>query len=167
MCHSTPIFSTDCGSRLWRWASRSWRHCCRRGRRHASCQWRSCGLNETGGKVLRQGPEGYGSRFAPTRDYTWEAGPAAVPELSSGRKAYRKVLKHRQLEMFQFRTVSRSTGRSSLGEKMGNLLGKDAQTIGSPLRCSRAHLMHLIYMPAGLWGEASPCRRARAYGVSL
>jgi hypothetical protein len=98
---------------------------------------------------------------------TWEAGPAASPELYSDREAYRKVLKQRQLEMFQFRTFSRSTGRGSLGKEMGKPLGKDAQMIGRRLRCSQAQLPHLIYMPAGLRRDANPCRRARANGVSL
>src|SRR5258708_40208547 len=66
----------------------------------------------------------YGSRFAPMQANTWEAGPAAAPELLSDRKAYRKVLKRGQLKMSQFRTVSRSAGRGSLGKKIGKLLGK-------------------------------------------
>jgi hypothetical protein len=109
----------------------------------------------------------YGARFAPMNDNTWEAGPAGAPEFYSDREAYRKVLKHRQLELFHFRTVSRSTGRSSLGKEMGKPLGKDAQMIGRRLRCSQAQLPHLIYMPAGLRRDANPCRRARANGVSL
>jgi hypothetical protein len=90
-----------------------------------------------------------------------------TPELYSDRKAYRKVLKHRQLELFQFRTVSRSTGRGSLGKEMGKQLGKVAQTNGSRPRCSRAQLPHQMYMPAGLWCDGKPCRSARAGGVSL
>ena len=110
---------------------------------------------------------GYGARFAPREDNTWEAGPAAAPELYSNRKAYRKVLKHRQLEMFQFRTVSRSTGRGSLGKEMGKLLGKLVQTSDNWQKCFLADLTHLMYMAAGLWRHTKPSRSARAVGVSL
>ena len=82
-------------------------------------------------------------------------------------KAYRKVLKHRQLEVFQFRTVSRSTGRGSLGKEMGKLLGKLVQTSDNWQKCFLADLTHLMYMAAGLWRHTKPSRSARAVGVSL
>src|SRR5260370_7168153 len=89
---------------------------------------------------------------------TWEAGPAAAPELFSDRKAYRKVLKHGQLKMCQFRTVSRSTGRDSLGKEMGNLFGKPVQPSDNWTQCSLADFIHLMYMPVGLWGDRKQAR---------
>ena len=91
--------------------------------------------------------------------------PAAAPELFSDRKAYRKVLKHGQLKMCQFRTVSPSTGRGTLGKKMGKLLGKPVQTSDNWPQCSLADFMHLMYMPAGLWCDRKPCRALRGNGV--
>src|SRR6266851_1713541 len=99
---------------------------------------------------------GYGSRFAPRKANTWEAEPAAAPVFYSGRKAYRKVLKHRPLELCQFRAVSRSAGRDSLGKEMGKPLGKTVQTIGDRPKCFLAYLTHLMYMPAGRWCDTNP-----------
>src|SRR6267143_824529 len=107
----------------------------------------------------------YGSRFAPMQANTWEAGPAAAPELFSDRKAYRKVLKHGQLKMCQFRTVSRSADRDSLGKEMGKLLGKPVQTSDNWPQCSLADFMHLMYMPAGLWCDRKQCRALCGNGV--
>src|ERR1700675_2447955 len=102
---------------------------------------------------------GYGSRFARMRGNTWEAGPAGGPELFSDRGAYRKVLKHRQIKMFHFRTVSRFTVRGSLGKEMGKPLGKPVQASDNSHGCFRTDLTHLMYMPAGSWGDTTPCRR--------
>src|SRR5258708_3296813 len=153
LCHSTLIFWTDFGFRGRPLASRSGRRCCRRGRRPGCCRWKSCGLNEVQTKVLGLGRGGYGSRFAPMQANTWEAGPAAAPELFSDRKACRKVLKHGQLKMCQFRTVSRSTCRGSLGKKMGKLLGKSVQKSDNWPKGSLADFMHVMYMPQGLWSD--------------
>ena len=97
---------------------------------------------------------------------TWQAGPAARPELYSGRDTYCKVLKHRPLEMFQFRTVSRPIGRGSLGKEMGKRLGKQAQQIGSWRKCFQATLAHPIYMPAVFPCDTN-CRSPRRDGVCL
>src|ERR1700688_1607660 len=113
------------------------------------------------------GGRGYGSRFAPREGNTWEAGPAATPELHSDREAYRKVLKHRQLEMFQFRTVSPSTGAGSLGKEMGKPLGKPVQTSDNWPRCFSAAFTHLMYMPASLRCDGKPCRSRRRDRVCL
>jgi hypothetical protein len=109
---------------------------------------------------------GYGSRFAPTEDNTWEAGPAAAPELYSDCKACRKVLKHRQLEMSQFRTVYRSTLRGSLGKKMGKPLGKPVQTSDNWPQCFSADFTHLMYMSTSLRYDGKPCRSPRRDGGS-
>ena len=98
---------------------------------------------------------------------TWEAGPAASPELYSDREAYRKVLKQRQLEMFQFRAFSRSTGRGSLGKEMGKPLGKPVQTSDIWPRCFSVDFTHLMYMSASLRCDGKPCRSLRRDGVSL
>jgi len=100
-------------------------------------------------------------------DNTWEAGPAAAPKLHSDREACRKVLKHRQLEMFQFRTVSRSTGRGSLGKEMGKPLGKLVQTSDNWPKCFSADFTHLMYMCASLRCDGKPCRSPRRAGGCL
>ena len=82
-------------------------------------------------------------------------------------KAYPKVLKHRQLGMFQFRTVSGSTDRGSLGKEMGKLLGKPAQAGRVSHRCFPAFLVHLMYMQQGALCDAKPCRSLRTDGVCL
>src|SRR5258708_34775377 len=102
----------------------------------------------------------YGSRFAPMQANTWEAGPAAAPELFSDRKAYRKVLKRGQLKMCQFRTVSRFTGRGSLGKEIGKLLGQPVQTRDKWPQGSLAECMHLTYMPSVVCGHKKHCRAA-------
>src|SRR5713226_7134695 len=82
-------------------------------------------------------------------------------------KAYRKVLKHRQLELFQFRAVSRSTGRGSLGKEMGKLLGKPVHTSGVLRKCSPTIFTHLTYMTASERCDGKPCLSQRRDGVSL
>src|SRR5882724_7794161 len=82
-------------------------------------------------------------------------------------KAYRKVLKHLQLGMFQIRTVSRSTGTGSLGKEMGNLVGKPVQTSDNPQRCFSASLTHLMYMDESSPCDEKPCRTPRRDGVCL
>jgi len=101
------------------------------------------------------------------QDNTWEAGPAAAPELYSDREAYRKVLKHRQLEMFQFRTVSRSPGAGSLGKEMGKPLGKPVQTSDNWPQCFSADFAHLMYMSASLRCDGNPFRSPRRDGGCL
>src|SRR6266852_5088374 len=110
---------------------------------------------------------GYGSRFAPRKANTWEAEPAAALVLYSDRKAYRKVLKHRPLELCQFRTVSRSTDTGSLGKEMGKPLGKTVQTNGDRPKCFLADFAHLMYMPSTRWCDTKPCRSPRRDGVCL
>src|SRR5260370_7835690 len=104
-------------------------------------------INHYGAKPLQPPGARYGARFAPNRDNTWEAGSAATPELYSTRNAYPKVLKHRQLELFRFRTVTRSTGRGSLGMEMGKRLGKRAEEVGVTRYDSLAVFARLICLP--------------------
>jgi hypothetical protein len=110
---------------------------------------------------------GYGARFAPREGNTWEAGPAASSELYSDREAYCKVLKHQQLEMFRFRTVSRSTGTGSLGKEMGKPLGKPVQTSDNWPQCFSADFAHLMYMSVSLQCDGKPCRRPSRDGGCL
>ena len=91
-------------------------------------------------------------------DNTWEAGPAAAPEIYSDRKAYRKVLKHRQLQVSQIRAVSRSAVGGSLGKEMGKLLVKRAQVSGARLKRSPAIFTHLICMHQSVSCDEKPCR---------
>jgi hypothetical protein len=93
--------------------------------------------------------------------------PDVAPELYSGHKAYRKVLKHKQIELLQFRTVFRSTARGSLGKEMGKLLGKPVQTSDNLEKRSPAILTHLMYMSVNLWCGGKPCRSPRRDGGCL
>lgn len=91
----------------------------------------------------------------------------AAVQLFSSYKDYPKVLKVGQLELFRFQTVSRTTGRGSLGKEMGKLLGKSLQPADDLPSCFRAPLAHLIYMTAVLPCDEEPCRDSREKGVCL
>ena len=88
-------------------------------------------------------------------------------ELYPSRKSYPKVLKARQLEMFQFRTVSGSADGGSLGKEMGKLLGKPSQTDANGPECFWAISRHLMCMSSSLTCDEEPCRAPRGKGVSL
>lgn len=81
--------------------------------------------------------------------------------------AYRKVLKHQQLGMFQIRTVSRSTGRGSLGKEMGKLLGKSVHSSGVLRKCSQTMFTHLMVMHVNVSCDGKSCLGHRSDGVCL
>src|ERR1700751_629365 len=85
----------------------------------------------------------------------------------SAAKAYRKVLKHRQLEMFQFRTVSQPTAKGSLGKEIGKLLGDRMQRSDNSQGCFSASFAHLMYMDEGSPCDEKPCRIPGGDGVCL
>src|ERR1700746_2916384 len=107
--------------------------------------------------MTKQGGHGTGGRYFMALDLLLRKAilgrlvRAVAPGLYSGHKAYRKVLKHKQIEFLQFRTVSRSTARGSLGKEMGKLLGKPVQTSDNLQKRSPAILTHLMYMSLNLW----------------
>ena len=98
---------------------------------------------------------------------TWEAAENAVLNVYSIGRAYRKVLKHRPLRMFQIRTVSRSTRRGSLGKEMGKLLGYPGPITSVAAERSGFRSPHLIYSAETGLCDMKPCRSFREKGVFL
>ena len=98
---------------------------------------------------------------------TWEAAENAVLNVYSIGRAYRKVLKHRPLRMFQIRTVSRSTRGGSLGKEMGKLLGHGGPIASKVAERSGSRSPHLIYGAESGLCDMLPCRSFREKGVFL
>lgn len=99
---------------------------------------------------------------------TWEAAEEAVLNVFLHASAYLKVLKDKQLGMFQFRTVSGCSARGNLGSEMGKLLVNGSLSATPLSQSAGGPSPHLIYGSAHTaFCDAAPCCAQDAKGVCL